>query len=75
MQGDYSGKDLYSYTRGMRKFAVPYPDKSGNLPIICVEEITANTDTTSAHDVDGIKAALARRDLNIIPAFLPGMYT
>ena len=57
----------------MRKFAVPYPDESGNLPTIHVQEIPANKDTTTAHDPDAINVALARRDLNIIPTFLPGI--
>jgi len=57
----------------MRKFAVPYPTgQGGTLPPIVVTEINASKDTTNAPDPDAISCQLARRDLNVVPTFLPG---
>ena len=55
----------------MRKFKLPIPDASGQLPFVNVVDVKATVDTTNAHDVSAMSAALARRDLNVVPSFLP----
>ena len=50
---------------------MPYPT-GGTLPPVIVTEIAASKDTTTAHDPDAMSAQLARRDLNVVPTFLPG---
>ena len=75
MQGAYgqNSDDFYSYIRGMRKFPLPVPDAStGQLPAVNVVEVKATVDTTNAPDTSSMDAALARRDLNVVPSFLPG---
>jgi len=59
----------------MRKFAVPYPTGQGGtaLPPIVVTEITATIDTSNSPDYSAaMSSQLARRDLNVVPTFLPG---
>ena len=57
----------------MRKFKLPIPDPStGQLPYVNVIEVKASVDTTNAPDTSSMDAALARRDLNVIPSYLPG---
>ena len=56
----------------MRKFRVPDPGPSGTLSPFEVTEVLASTDTTTAYDPVAIGVALARRDLNVVPSFLPG---
>ena len=61
----------------MRKFAVPYPTGPGGtaLPPIVVTEITATIDTSNSPDYDAaMSSQLARRDLNVVPTFLPGTF-
>ena len=62
---------LFSYTRGMHKFELPIPDSHGQLPDVNVVKVKASVDTTNAHDPSAMDAALARRDLNVVPSFLP----
>ena len=49
---------------------MPYPNPDGTLPSMIVTEISANKDTTEAHDPDAIAVQLARRDLNVVPNLL-----
>ena len=55
----------------MLKFKLPIPDASGQLPFIKVVKVKASADTTHAHDISAMDVALARRDLNVVPSFLP----
>ena len=64
--------DPYSYIRGMRKFRVPDFGPSGTLSPLEVTEVIASKDTTTAYDPIAMGVALARRDLNVVPSFLPG---
>jgi len=78
-QGSYVSEksDTYTYIRGMRKFAVPYPTGQGGtaLPPIVVTEITATIDTSNSPDYSAaMSSQLARRDLNVVPTFLPGTF-
>ena len=52
---------------------MPYPT-GGTLPSVIITEIVASKDTTTAHDPGAMSAQLARRDLNIVPTFLPGRF-
>ena len=55
----------------MRKFALPIPDQGQISEVILIEE-KATVDTVHAHDVAAMGVGLARRDLNVVPSFLPG---
>ena len=55
----------------MLKFKLPIPDASGQLPFVNVVKVKASADTTNAHNLSAMDAALARRDLNVVPSFLP----
>ena len=57
----------------MRKFELPVPNELGQLEEVKVIEVKATVDTvSSARDVAAMGVALARRDLNVVPSFLPG---
>ena len=77
IQGSYASgdPDIYTYIRGMRKFAVPWPTQGNPLPPIVVTDIIPSSDTSNSPDHDAaMSAQLARRDLNVVPTFLPGSY-
>ena len=76
LKGAYAGTphDYYSYIRGMRKFELPIPDDQGQISkvILIEEKATVDTVPANAHDVAAVGVGLARRDLNVVPSFLPG---
>ena len=75
LKGAYANDshNFYSYIRGMRKFELPVPNELGQLEEVNVIEVKATVDTApNAHDVVAMGIALARRDLNVVPSFLPG---
>ena len=77
VQGSYSSgsNDIYTYIRGMRKFEVPYPTSGEPLPSIIVTDIVPSSDTSNSPDyLAAMSSQLARRDLNVVPTFLPGSY-
>ena len=52
-------------------FPVPYLDENRKIPSIEVSYLNAFNSTSGAHNVFSLDAQLARRDLNVVPTFLP----
>ena len=56
----------------MCKFELPVPDELGQLTEVNVIEEKATVDTVRAPDMAAMGIALALRDLNVVPSFVPG---
>ena len=72
-QGNYGGdyQDSFKYSRSILTFPVPYLDANGNIPRIELTVLNASNCTSDAHIKSSLDAQLARRDLNVVPTFLP----
>ncbi|KAL5499509.1 hypothetical protein EMCRGX_G010943 [Ephydatia muelleri] len=74
-EGNYGGRgdyqDSFKYSRSILTFPVPYLDANGNIPTIELTVLNASNCTSDAHNKSALDAQLARRDLNVVPTFLP----
>ena len=76
-QGNYDGSssEKFKYARSILRFDVPSPVTDANgtlqLPKINAFILNAFNCTSDAHNAHSLDAQLARRDLTVVPTFLP----
>ena len=77
-QGNYGGdpSHTFKYTRSIVAFNVPKPEANPDngtfqLPSIAAVTLNAFNCTSDAHNAHSLDAQLARRDLTVVPTFLP----
>ena len=70
-----SDEEYFKYARSILRFDVPEPvlDANGILQIPTIKHVTLNAFncTSEAHNKHCLDAQLARRDLTVVPTFLP----
>ena len=75
-QGNYGGdfKDSYKYSRSVLTFPVPYLDEEGRIPLVEITALNAFNCASDAHNKFSLDTQLARRDLNVVPTFIPSSF-